>query len=380
MADRPIGFSCIFPALPDRDTGSPCSPPYGFVPPLPLRCTTSRDELESTDAEATDTAVAATDHQNEPNSPLTLTIFEENDGGIIKGNDPHDRHYTNGTAVSLTFHPQWAEDLADKLYDQYDLAHHATAAGVFAGQLMFTPDDITVPQFVEDDRPYAGYLFGGAFWQHANARNLDHVRLELGVVGPASQADNTQAWIHRIFDGDKPRGWDNQLHNEPTIQGYYRHKWKFVGDEIGLGALPFETQLVPDVQLALGTVHRYVEAGATFRFGVNLPEGFGPAQLDDLSGTAERLQARLWYVWFCALAGQAVEHNLFLEGNTFKDSHSVKEEPLLGQLKAGVRVYYRRGRWSGQIGYDQTFLTPEFKKQNDGDSYASLILAVTGEF
>ena len=43
------------------------------------------------------------------------------------------------------------------------------------------------------------------------------------------------------------------------------------------------------------------------------------------------------------LRGSAFAHNIFLDGNTFSDSHSVDKEPLVGQAIAGL--HYERENW-----------------------------------
>jgi hypothetical protein len=41
--------------------------------------------------------------------------------------------------------------------------------------------------------------------------------LTVGVVGPASFAEQTQKRIHEIVNADEPRGWNTQLKNEPGV-------------------------------------------------------------------------------------------------------------------------------------------------------------------
>ena len=54
---------------------------------------------------------------------------------------------------------------------------------------MNTPDDITNPNPPEDDQPYAGVLYVDSLL-YAKKERWTHVwELKLGVVGPASQAE-----------------------------------------------------------------------------------------------------------------------------------------------------------------------------------------------
>lgn len=85
------------------------------------------------------------------------------------------------------------------------------------GQKIFTPDDIQRRGLVENDRPYAGWLYFGSAFHNKNARLLDTFEIQLGVVGPAALAEKTQNFVHDLRGIDEARGWDNQLHNEPGV-------------------------------------------------------------------------------------------------------------------------------------------------------------------
>ncbi|RPJ22911.1 MAG: DUF2219 family protein, partial [Desulfobacteraceae bacterium] len=63
--------------------------------------------------------------------------------------------------------------------------------------------------------------------------------------------------------------------------------------------------------------------------------------------------------------------NVFLDGNTFTDSHSVDKKPFVGDLQTGLVVQYDRFR----ITYTQIFRTKEFDGQEDGDIFGSVSLS-----
>ena len=50
------------------------------------------------------------------------------------------------------------------------------------GQLMFTPENIKVRELIEDDRPYAGWLYLGIDLVLAAKHDLHMLSLDLGVV------------------------------------------------------------------------------------------------------------------------------------------------------------------------------------------------------
>jgi hypothetical protein len=326
-----------------------------------------------------------------PQRRVDLKIYLENDSPGFKPNDSTDRQYTNGDGLSISFQPK-----------------PAWALGLTAGQLMFTPDNIHARNLQNDDRPYAGYLYGGLFLQHQSASadvpSLDHLQLDLGMVGPSSLAEDAQKTTHDLTDADEPRGWDNQLRDEFTAQLTLRKSWRFdlvkpwppegVLFELTPDAPPptnFGVQVIPEVGLAAGNVFRHLEGQAVLRAGWNLPDDFGPGRLTHLGSFAGQVQrsGRLpgagaggaWsFYGFGRVGGKLVEHNLLIEGNTWRDSHHVDVEPWVGELELGLVLAYHWKSWSAEVGYSQTFLTQEFGGQDGNHAYGAWTAALTGWF
>jgi hypothetical protein len=68
-----------------------------------------------------------------------------------------------------------------------------------------------------------------------------------------------------------------------------------------------------------------------------------------------------------------VLHNIFLDGNTFKDSPSVDKENFVADLMAGLAISYGRYRFS----YSYVYRTKEYKTQIDPQVFGSIQLAVS---
>lgn len=287
----------------------------------------------------------------------TVRVYWENDGAFHDPYDGYDRHYSNGFAVVYEHQPEWANGLAEYMpLGEYFAKHHGspkTAAGYLLSQLIFTPNNLQAAAPITTDQPYAGYLYGGVFWQREGAYDqredvgvLDHFELNIGIVGEDSLGEDIQDWVHDdvISDAIIPRGWDNQLENEITFQAFYRRKWR-----IDLGAFdapligPLESQVIPQVGVALGTVYRNVDAAATFRIGQSLPDDFGPGRINDLqsaTGDPFSIDSWSWYV-FTRVGGRLVEHDLFLDGSNNDGSLSVSKNAAVGEIQGGVTVGYR---------------------------------------
>src|SRR6185312_7605686 len=102
-----------------------------------------------------------------------------------------DRHYTNGVYLSWTGAPEARADGLTRALEGVMLAGSPNATwreGYFFGQNMFTPEDIYARNPPLNDRPYAGWLYGGARLYRDNGTSLDRVEATLGVVGPMSLA------------------------------------------------------------------------------------------------------------------------------------------------------------------------------------------------
>lgn len=248
--------------------------------------------------------------------------------------------------------------------------------GFALGQNMYTPSDITRRVPNPDDRPYAGWLYGRVSLISEVPRHVDRLELDLGVVGPASLAEQTQKAVHRIVPGARwPEGWDTQLRNEPGIVLSYEHVWR---DERPTRLGPFETDFSPHVAFSAGNVLTFAAAGATVRLGGNMPAPVGalvmrPTMSIPYQEGTDRQAGRpafSWYLYASAEA-RAVARNIFLDGNSFVESPSVDKNPLVGGFQLGLTLRYG----SFGVTYAQNFLTPEFKGQKSLTNYGSLRLS-----
>lgn len=319
----------------------------------------------------------AADEADRAAQPLTVRLFWENDATFFRLDNDTDRYYTNGTGVAVAWAPAWAEDLARKL--PFGETDHA-GFGVTVGQLIFTPEDITQRALIPDDRPYAGYLYAGAYLQRIDRHDgpragatLDHLQLDLGLIGDSSFAQDAQEFVHELLDDRDPNGWDNQLADEFTGQLTYRRKWRF--DLLPLEHSRFGLDVIPELVGRVGLVHRDLGAGATLRFGYRLPDDFGPARLADPNANPASRQEGFLAYGFVRGNGRIVEHNVFLEGSNFDDSHSVPIETFFGELQLGIVASYTRARHAFELGWSTTYQSEEFEGQDGGHSFGAWTLS-----
>ena len=313
----------------------------------------------------------------------TLSLEVEND---YFSPDNRDRHYTNGLRLdwlpepSLPGDENWFERTAESIpYVGND--DDIGRIGWSLGQSIFTPQNKTATRPLLNDRPYAGWLYGGLTLIKApkpdptiesRVDEMDTLELELGVVGRAAEGEQVQNSFHAFaFGNEHVNGWKNQLKSEPGLLISYDHKWRALAqtDIWGLGA-----DITPTVGFDLGNVMIDAAAGGMIRLGRDLPSDYGPPRIrPGLSGSNFFLSDNDsghdfgWYV-FAGAEGRVVGHDIFLDGNTFAKSQSVPKKTLVADFQAGVAVIV----YGVRLTATEVIRTQEFIGQHGNDQFGSI--------
>ncbi len=288
-----------------------------------------------------------------------------------------DRHYTHGTMFSLVpagEAPDWLKRIGD--YVPFFRPGYDRGVEISIGQNIYTPDDIEDPNLIADDRPYAGWLYLsftllGILEETADYRVSNAFDLTVGVVGESSMADEVQTRWHKIIDTRTPEGWDHQLHDEAGLNLTYTRVWERF---LRLGQPWIELSAAPHVVGALGNIYTYLGSGAMLRLGHNLRSDIGPPAISPgFPGTAYFRSNQTFSAYlFAGVEGRAVARDIFLDGNTFEDSHSVDRKPLVGDFQIGAALRYRRVRLS----FTNVFRSKEFDGQEEASEYGAVNLTV----
>lgn len=298
----------------------------------------------------------------------TLSLVIENDLFSNK-----DGSYTNGVRVSRLAAPGQAPEWALRAARRFPFFPEdgTVRAGYAIGQNMYTSQDIEIPNPPLDDRPYAGWLYGSIGMIAEAGLRLDQLELTLGVVGPASLAEQTQTFVHRVVGSREPRGWDTQLKNEPGVVLIYKRSWRSFVERRVLGNA---WDMTSHAGGAIGNVFTHANAGLTMRLGQRLPRDYGPPRIQpSLPGSSFFLpqDGFGWYL-FAGVEGRAVARNIFLDGNTFRSSRSVEKEPLVGDLQFGLAL-----TWSDvRLAYTHVLRTREFKDQRNSSKFGAVSLSI----
>ncbi|MGS2718595.1 lipid A deacylase LpxR family protein [Eionea flava] len=289
-----------------------------------------------------------------------------------------DRHYTNGfqlAYVSDTYHPRWIEKIAD--FVPFYRSSDNVRFGFAFGQSIFTPDNISEPNLIIDDRPYAGWLYTTFSltsdrrvidWNVNSTKNNEGYRyanaldITVGIVGPSALAEQTQTQFHEWVDTTTPRGWNNQLKDEFGLNIAYTRLWQY--------PLGRNIDVTPQAGFSIGNVYTFANAGLMLRWGNSLGQDFGPPLIRPSAVGSNYFtpkQSVEWYL-FAGASGRYVERDIFLDGNTHKDSHSVEKKDWVGDIQVGAVLNVG----DVQFGITQIYRTREFKQQQEPNRFGAL--------
>lgn len=275
-----------------------------------------------------------------------ITLSVEND----KFGNGTDKDYTNGlrltyynTATKQPFYVQWI----DRLVPAYE--HNESSNSYFSfGHNLYSPKDITEDFLNREDRPYAAFLYASAGVNTLTYDHVDNVELTLGWVGPSALGEPIQKRFHKLIGSDTPSGWRFQLKDEPALMLSWERSWP------QYWAATIENdwfvRFAPHVGLTLGNVYTYANAGFTIDLTPKAlrwqtqPVRVRPAIPG--SGYFERApEAWSWMVFF-GWDTRLMGRNLFLDGNTFKESHRVGRQWWVHDAALGATASYDNWRAS----------------------------------
>lgn len=313
----------------------------------------------------------------------TVVIYFEND--LFSNTD---KYYTNAVQLRLispplgslaenNIYPDALDDFLQNLQEMQNSGTMQYNLSLGLGQAIFTPQDIQATKLLPEDRPYAGYLYGFLALHAKQPSMMDTFELAFGVVGPSARAGSVQNEVHRIRNFDTAKGWDNQLKDEPAGTLTWTRNYRLNTDS---SMNKWSYNILPYHSASVGNVLTQAALGCEVRYGWNMPSTFGTSLIRPGSSidaptprTEESLQRETWgWYLFAGTEGRAIWRNIFLDGNTWKDSHSVAKEPLVADLNLGLAVSYNDIR----VAYNHVYMTKEFKKQSKAQQYGSITLTI----
>lgn len=221
------------------------------------------------------------------------------------------------------------------------------------GQIMNTPRDITTTNPPDTELPYAGLLFISNTYTVVTPTVADTVGTVIGIVGPASGAETTQKLIHDITGSNDPQGWDTQLENELVFQFSRGRIWRtWVSSSQHFDFLS-------GADINVGTLTSSVNGGLMLRYGRDLQSTYFTPLFNNLKTANPVAIKGGWYV-YGGITASYVFNQIFLDGNTYRDSRSIEYDP--DRLGIGIGLAYS---W---MDYSLTFAINDFDVISDETS------------
>ncbi len=257
------------------------------------------------------TAVKAqqNDHYN-----YEIEVGHDNDFLIIYTGT--DRYYTYGINMAFRWRDKESH-LGNKLFKQPIKSYSEVKLNVEA----YTPDYLSDGSPDPNaERPYAG-------WSYVNYSNVMafedaflRLGLDMGVLGPGSQADDIQNWFHREITGDvELQGWENQLPNQLGIN--LRGKYGF---EVIEGNW-FDMYSTMDA--SIGNIYIYGRPMIHFRIGNFEPVQHSVGQDNQLLGKKKQSE----FYFDTGFGVKVSAYNATIQGNLF-DNDSLFDQDEINNL------------------------------------------------
>ena len=247
-----------------------------------------------------------------------------------------DYYYTNGLKIAYS-------RLLDKGFSFLGLLPENEFKSIFGIKIahqIYTPRFIKETDTEQIDRPYAGYFYlqatSNSFW---HGRNNLSAALTLGIIGPATGAEQIQTQWHKWFDLARPRGWKFQIDNEPVINidVRYRRAW-FLGSN---------ADIISHAGFRAGTAFNNISAGATLRLGSINPIDHS-AMFDSQLGKVQNIEQKNEWFIFLGWKNKLVFHNTLIDGGLISPSESTlnrESESYLSTIEWGGAYSISRLTW-----------------------------------
>ncbi|HEX6040615.1 lipid A deacylase LpxR family protein [Longimicrobium sp.] len=225
---------------------------------------------------------------------------------------------------------------------------------VEAGQRMYVP---RVDSFepLAGQRPFAGWLYGSVTGRVMDGRTRHSFGIEAGITGKPSLGQSVMEGYHQLLGFWKPVGWSHQLAFEPAASVTYGVEHRVAEARVGGVRM---ADLTADAGASLGTLRTSARAGAELRAGTRLAH---PWRTRPGRGTSVYVRV--------GVRGEAVAHDLFLDGNTFdSDAARVTRRPFVGQTRWGVGIAHG----PASIEYRVTARTRAYGEEPGGHPYGTI--------
>ena len=276
-----------------------------------------------------------------------MSVVFDNDA-LFPGNE-NDGSYTNGLQIGWLGDELHSDD-QNESEPQYGIFMQSAvnaipfisldeqknhSAGISVRQMIFTPSDVSKSQVNYNDTPYAGALLTSLFLFEWDSYNYDEFSIKLGVVGPASGAEQMQKLGHKVGPFNDPKGWDHQLDNQLMFGIAYEYGEKTWTTHYDNG---LASDWVNTLRFEVGNFITGFSCNTIWRIGENYPNGFKtyyPGMMGNSALLTEAAKSTGWSL-SAGLEADAISYFYVIDS---ADQYNIDRNRFSGSLIGSASLY-----------------------------------------
>ncbi len=271
--------------------------------------------------------------------------------------------YDDVAALDKQSLPGWLAYLAQKSYLS-SAQYQGYAITYSFAHLLQTAIDIKLAELVREDAPYVGMLAWRGQLSAYDAFTLDRASLTLGVVGPVAAAEPLQKLAHYVISANHPQGWNNQIGNEAVLQLQAERSWRVYKKKFK----HTEMDLLTAANAGIGNLRSDMGVAVGLRWGMDLQSSFSSASAFPMQKlNYAHHSSDGWYL-FTNMSAFYVLNDIFIDGNSFQESHSV--DLIHQQYGASIGAMANIAQWN--IVYTLLQFSDQYHGQNQRSRFGSL--------
>jgi len=289
--------------------------------------------------------------------------------------------YSNGLFITWGYNdikgldkqnlPSWIAYLAQQTHlssSDISTSNKQYAVSYGFGHLLQTSIDFSVAELVEEDAPYVGLLAWDVNLLAYDEVVSDEVGLILGAVGPMVGGKHVQYYVHDWIGSSEPKGWDNQINNELVFRAQARRTLRLYETEVTSSFLNGEFDFLAGVDGGVGNLRSDIATGIGMRFGRDLKRNFSSATVFPVQKFNGFHASPYGWNLFLNLSASYVANDIFINGNTFSDSHSVE----LIHPQAAISMGFMANIYDVSILFTLLHMTDEYEGQAEATQFGSI--------
>lgn len=168
-----------------------------------------------------------------------------------------DQYYTQGIYIEC------ANQLIEKIPLNYLLLRaknwNLIENKISIRQKCYTPTNISNPDVISGDRPYAGTLEFEQSKVIYKLKNKVTSAVSLGMMGQCAFCEEEQKFIHKLTNNAEPQGWRHQISNTPIVNYKLNYSYLLFNSNYFQNDIYIESQI--------GTLLNTINAGSNFNLG-----------------------------------------------------------------------------------------------------------------